>query len=561
MRIGLTAIYPLLAALSAPGQDAAQVTTHDVTPTFKERVNMVLVPVVVRDGKGQAIGGLRKEDFQLFDNGKRQTIASFTVETRAALPAKRPLTQPGEKPSAERPQRFIAYFFDDIHLKSEDMAWVRDGVTRNLATLDPTDRVAIYTTSGRTTLEFTGDRKSLSETLMKLRPNPISRGLRDIPNISYYQADLIVNRGGDPVTGGTGPGGDALTVATREVLIRLSVPDVRTARSMAWSAANRALRAGEHETEVTCMVLKQVSRRMGYLPGKRTVVLLSPGFLTLPAARPLLNDAVDLATKRNVVISSLDARGLYTDMPDITETAYDPKALQMKQQMDQLEAREVSASLAQIAEGTGGRFVESSNDIDGGLKRIATPPEYSYILGFSPRNLETDGRYHRLKVLLARKEGRNVQARRGYYAVKHLTDPAEAAKKEIEEAVFAPEDIHDPAISISTEFFKSSAANATLTVLSRLDFKHIAFRKTEGRNSNDVTVVACLFDQNGNYADGKQTLVSLRLRDQTLSDGMGSGYTLRTAFQVQPGTYAVRVAVRDADGALMAAESSAVEIP
>lgn len=600
MQLRWNVLFPLLAAFSAvaaaqssappaTGQENPEVTTRELTATFKERANLVLVPVVVRDSKGQALGGLHKEDFQLFDGGKRQPISTFSVETGeagAALqgPARpapaaqgQPLpapAAPGEKLPAIRPRRFVAYLFDDIHLTFGDMIWVRDGAERNMATLEPTDRAAIYTTSGRTTHEFTDDRAKLHEALLKLRPNPISRGVgADIPDVSYFEADLILNKGGDPITGGDGPGGDALKAAAEQAALRLNLPQTPAtpgsqsaaskAISIAWSAALRAFQAGEHDTQVTCMTLKQAVRRMGYLPGQRIVVLLSPGFLTLPESQPLLNDAVDLATRLNVVIGALDARGLYTGMPDMSQKDYyvNPFIMQVKQQDARLAATAVASPLAQLAEGTGGRFVQNTNDIDAGLERIATAPEYSYVLGFSPAKLQPDGRFHALKVQLARKEHLSVQARRGYYATRQLTDPAEAAKKEIEEAVFAPEDIHDPAVEVNTEFFKSSAASATLTVLSHLDLRRIAFRKVDERNSNDLTVVVCLFDQNGNYADGKQTLVNLRLRDQTLANGMGSGYTLKTRFDVQPGAYAVRVAVRDAQGELMFAESSVVEIP
>jgi len=53
----------------------------------------------------------------------------------------------------------------------------------------------------------------------------------------------------------------------------------------------------------------------------------------------------------------------------------------------------------------------------------------------------------------------------------------------------------------------------------------------------------------------------MRLRDETLANGLGSGITIRTSFDVKPGTYLVRLVVRDAEGQLMAATNGAVQIP
>src|SRR5215813_8730328 len=67
-----------------PGYQAGsgqEVVTRDSPATFKVRVNLVLVRVVVRDEHGKIIDNLKKEDFQLFDNRKAQTISSFSVET------------------------------------------------------------------------------------------------------------------------------------------------------------------------------------------------------------------------------------------------------------------------------------------------------------------------------------------------------------------------------------------------------------------------------------------------------------------------------------------------
>src|SRR5271163_3365586 len=64
----------------APDPNAAEMSSHDTPATFRTKVNLVLVPVVVRDPHGLAVGNLHKEDFQIFDKGKLQTITNFSME-------------------------------------------------------------------------------------------------------------------------------------------------------------------------------------------------------------------------------------------------------------------------------------------------------------------------------------------------------------------------------------------------------------------------------------------------------------------------------------------------
>src|ERR1700741_2973130 len=68
-------------AAQAPATDNAEMSTRDTPPTFRVRVNLVLVRVVVRDGTGKVVTNLKKEDFQLSDNRKPQVISTFSVET------------------------------------------------------------------------------------------------------------------------------------------------------------------------------------------------------------------------------------------------------------------------------------------------------------------------------------------------------------------------------------------------------------------------------------------------------------------------------------------------
>src|SRR6266542_2273736 len=116
MRLAL-ALAVFLCSLSA---QQPEMSTKEEAATFKARVNLVLVPVVVRDKAGRAVGTLEKPDFQLFDKGKPQVVTRFTVEKaggKSTLSGGKPAAgSPGATtPSATMPERFVAYLFDDIH--------------------------------------------------------------------------------------------------------------------------------------------------------------------------------------------------------------------------------------------------------------------------------------------------------------------------------------------------------------------------------------------------------------------------------------------------------------
>ena len=143
----------------------------------------------------------------------------------------------------------------------------------------------------------------------------------------------------------------------------------------------------------------------------------------------------------------------------------------------------------------------------------------------------------------------------------HLDDPAEEAKQEIEDAVFSQDESHGLPVELRTQFFKSSDTDARLSVFARVDVKHIRFRKVDGRNKNDLTVVSALFDRNGNYLKGEEKILQMNWKDETLESQLASGVTVKTSFDVKPGKYRVRLIVRDAEGQSITAANSAVEIP
>jgi len=557
---------PVASTANAPqSQSASELSTHDEVTTFRVKVNEVLVRVVVRDSQGRALGNLKKEDFELFDNKKPQAITHFVVEqpskpAAATADTEKAAANPNEPKTLIAPNHFVAYVFDDVHAEFADLARVHDAAERHMATLAPTDRAAIFTTSGQGNLDFTDDHAMLHKALADLRPRPVARATNtECPDVSYFMADLIENQH-DP---------NALQVATMDALGCAFNSDTRqtlAAQQLADSTAARVLQLGDSETRLALGVIKDVVRRVAVMPGQRTVLFLSPGFLT-PQLQYEYADIIDRALHAQVVISSLNLRGLYTVGSDISKPpvqgSYMPSMTSVvgnKTQYEMQAATDEENVLLDLASGTGGSYFHNSNDLDAGFKQIAAAPEYWYVLGFSPQNLKPDGAFHRLKVEVKNPPKTAILARKGYYAPKHVADPAEDAKREIEDALFSQEEMHDLPIELHTQFFKPADDAAKLAVLVHIDAKRLHFNKAEGRNQNKLTIVSGLFDRNGRFISANEKILDMHLKDDTLANRLNSGITLKTNFDVKPGGYMVRLVVRDAEGQISAA-NGAIEIP
>jgi VWFA-related protein len=561
---GGTTVAPVGGYTATPAQNQPETKAIEEPATFHARVNLVMVPVVVRDRYDKAIGTLKQEDFRLLDRGKPQEIIKFSVETPNKPPVYRTGSSPvedsaggtpgaaSEATPAVLPDRFVAYLFDDVHTAFADLARTRDAAIRHLDTLGPKQRAAVYTISGQITQEFTDDRDALKAAIQRIIPHPIARsGAADCPNISYYQADLIVNKN-DPI---------ATQAAVAEVMACQSLDPTMasTAQSEVQGFANQRLAQGEQETRVALYTINAVIRRMATMPGARLILLASAGFITTYYEQQDKTDLMDRAIKANVVIGALDARGLYVDGPDASQPT-PAAAIGLKLRYDREAARAQADVMAELAAGTGGTFFQNNNDLYAGFERVAAAPDFVYMLGFSPQNLKLDGSFHPLKVTVKNGLSLNIQARKGFYAPRHLADPNETAKEEISEALFSREEMTDLPVSLMTQYFKSSEQNARVTVLMRVEAKKLKFRREDDRNCNVLTIATALFDRNGNYVVGNEKKLEMKLKDETLAKRLDNGLTVRSSFDVKPGDYMVRLVVRDAEGELMSASNGALSI-
>ena len=540
-------------------------------------MNLVLVPVVVRDAQGREVGNLTKNDFDIFDKGKRQSIASFTAVSRPLRAAQSPASAPAvaDTPrasaasaaatpgaAADNSTRYVLYLFDDVHIRFAPMANIRDAALRHFQNnLAPGDHAAIYTFSGKPMLEFTGDRAKIADAVAKLNWSPeTGGGDAECPDVSYYMADQVVIKNDE----------QALAALTSHTAACAHIPpDV--AKGFAWSAANRALIVGMRNTNSALRTLRGAIRRLSGMPGQRLIMLASPGFFTqTDEAIKAKAELLDLAAKSEVVINALNVRGVVISPEEENvarsggssarrrpPTASSPAQLWLQYRYEN--ARTDDDLMKELAESTGGTVFHNNNDLGRGLEKLAAAPAFSYLLGFSPTALKTDGSFHSIKVRVAGRRGLNIEARPGYYAL--TPDESEKAfSATVDDAIFSRDQIADIPVVVQTGYSKPYASEtAKVQIVAKIDLTALHFREKAGRNADRLTVVAVLFDPDGAFVTGETKTVDLKLLDQTLSQ-KDTSLTLRFDLDAKAGSYAVRLVIGEPSGKAMTALNRTVKI-
>jgi VWFA-related protein len=381
---------------------------------IKAKVTEVLVPVVVRDAHGGAVGNLSKNDFQVFDNGKPQTITGFTIIKRATKAsvtnssAPRPVASdsPAVSQPASPPQRFVVFLFDDYNLTFSDLPNAQQAAIKALdSSLAPTDVVAVLSTSGANS-GLTRDRAKLKQAIQDLKVKTLLRANEhDCPNVDYYQADRIINKSDD----------QAFQVAVIEVMHCIKNIAPEAAESFARTAAHRAVMLGEQNFRANLYSLRLIlNKLMAPLPGQHVIILVSSGFFAPgPEAVTTKSEILDIAARTNTVISALDARGLYTTNVGAEVTTRVDEASQRLINQYRHDSMDANADvMEELADGTGGTFYHNNNDLEAGVRTLISGADYTYLLAFSAANTKP-GAHHGLKVKV-NEPGLTVQARRGY---------------------------------------------------------------------------------------------------------------------------------------------------
>lgn len=406
----------LLFSIGSAAQESSQ--AEGETPKIEVNVNRVLVPVVVRDSHGHAVGDLKEADFQVFDNDKPRVISGFSVERRGTTeaiagtggPPTAPTNSSGE--SSALPARILVFMFDDMHMDAEDLAHAKQAGSKVLAeALTGSDMAAVVSVSGKVNSGLTRDLGKLQDAIASVTMRGLVRtDSADCGNMDYYQADLIENKHDASATA------DAIAkAASCNPGINLQGGDMLMVQQMVEGNARHALATGNQDVRSTYAVITEFVRRMAKLPGQHTLILVSSGFFNIePETFAAESQLLDMAEESNVTISAIDARGLYTT--ELTASEHGPGVGGMNLEDRRNEMRLKEGPMAGMADGTGGVFFHNSNDLNAGFRALTEAPEVVYLLELQLDGVKADGSFHRLKVKVDR-DG-EVQARRGYFMAK-----------------------------------------------------------------------------------------------------------------------------------------------
>ncbi len=550
---------------------------------LRVETGLVDVGVVVRDAQGRAAAGLKQSDFQVLDEGKERAITSFMVDTlrsggkavaveKAApeKPAAGSEASSGVANTAARPPRFVVLFFDDADTNTGDLTHAQIAARRFVKeALSPGDRVAIITSSSAQSLEFTTDVAKMVETIGRLKAHlriPES-GLAACPRITPYQAFLISAK----------MDGMALKAAVDEAYAcaDLDAPPTLQTRGMQMNPMVQTIKGQADQTwdrvrivsESTLDSLDAAVEHLVKMPGTRMLVLVSSGFLagTMERHQDLV---VDHALRAGVVINALDAKGLYSEPPTLPlgELPVLPAA-KMPASTFVFARASLSGQLAELADpmatfasSTGGLFFHNNNDLDLAFRQIGLEPEVTYHLGFSPGDVATDGKYHKLKVRLVTPNSGVVQARPGYFAPERgaaaeKKAPAEDTRTKLDRAVMSEEILGGFGVAVSVQ------AGPPVSVTANVDVTKLRFAAQDGRRVQHLTFVAALVDAQGNVAAAKEGAMELAPTDATFARLALTGLNAKLTLEAPPGAYRLREVVQEGLDGGMASALLAVTIP
>jgi VWFA-related protein len=400
----------LLLVVSSIQAQAPQSQTPNSASTIRSEVRLVLVDVVITQGKGEPVVGLHREDFQVSEDGRPQTISFFEEHTGGTVSAVALPPPPDvytNYPTIRTTDSINVLLLDSLNTQAADQTYVRPQMVKYLeaALAAPTGaRVAIFTLGSKLRMVrgFTADSAGLLMALTDPKSGTEAKFQSQLASPARRKSELLV------CMGIRSPAGKA------------ACDD--------FFAEEEGSRSGDRVV-MTLQAFQALARYLSQFPGRKNVMWISGSFPisffpeTNPRGVPRkeyrseIRQTADLLTADQVAVYPISARGLTgeeaTNADNYGRPVHDGYS---NRAYDQI-------AMETLARDTGGQAFYNTNDLSNAMTEAISSGSHYYTLTYTPTNMKMDGKYRRIEV-----KGTNgsykLAYRRGYYAENPKTEQA-----------------------------------------------------------------------------------------------------------------------------------------
>jgi VWFA-related protein len=485
----------------------------------------IVVDAVIRDGKGNPVTDLRKEDFQLFEDGVQQEIGDLAVvagaaprrDERAAAPAS---GVSGSVPRLQVPS-FNAIVFSSLSPEARVLAY--KGALACLETLQPGDFVAVFAMDlSLTTLQpYTNDRKRVRKAL----DAAVRLGTwRSPPQLFSERATRVQS-------------------VPFEAPGQTRIPDIaeiQAATEKAWKRLDN-LQQGYATTDA----LLAVAGGLSEVPGRKTVVLFSQGIPVPEQVLRHFRNVIAAANRANVSVYTIDAAGLRTTSEQTEAAANLTRNGMFGSAFVAEEMRTPTVALMLLAHETGGLFIENTNDLAAAFRRVDVDRRFYYLLTYTPKNTNFDGNWRAISVKVPNRRV-TIRARTGYPATRAAggvfayEEPALAALDR------SPGTTDIPLRAAALVF--PSGVQSQIVVLAATAGSSIRFESDDKTHMyrTDFSILARIVDSSGHVIRKGSDPFVLRGPIQQMQQARGGQILFFRQPSLGAGKYTLEVAIHDA---------------
>lgn len=565
--------------LSSNASAAQEKKEDERDKQLRLKAELVQVRAVVTDKRGQPVGNLTKDDFEVLEDNRPQAISFFSLETIGAAAESR--TPAETAPASLRtPQkdvgRTIVLFVDTVHILFDTLDRTRQTL-RKFVDEQMTDRdlVAVVTTSGALGLmeQFTRNKQLLRSAIDRLRPWRIS--LEETLFTPYLAAQIIRGDMGSLLLG--------VEIVRMEEMMPREIRD-EIIEPLVRGRANQVLAEASYHRKIALATLKGVVERVAEMPGQRLIAVFSEGFTLNGTSGNYettdLQPAISRAVRSGVVIYTIAAQGLQPMMVPASQ----PGLVAGRRREDPARRREgadltttMSASerdlelgLITLAKDTGGESFFNTNDLNGRLQKALNDNRVYYVLAYHaetkapspPGAPGAKDKFHTITVRVKNHPEYKVRTQRGYQALEATSEQQAATPRQrLAQAMTEPLPVTTIPVAVSADYFERENLPGQAYIQYYIDAGALQYNEKEQHYLFDLETVTMIYDLTGKRVHISTKQANGNFTAERLEMAKRNGYRYTERVPLAPGVYQARVGVLELATEKFGTATAWLEVP